>query len=121
MDILTALFPRVLPLADYLAFTTDEDRALVAALLVAPAKHADAVLDCSQHSQQDFSQPEIVNRAIEFIVKRPDPQKNIIAQGFKLLKSHSTSVNGMHGVENPVPNTIVSLLKSPQWQKILDR
>ncbi|TPX70653.1 hypothetical protein SpCBS45565_g01623 [Spizellomyces sp. 'palustris'] len=69
-----------------------------------------------------FSQSEIVNSAIEKILKGCDGAANVLTFGYRKLSGKGGNrVTGTHGIENFFPNTIVNYVKAPVWEMLLGR
>ncbi|KAJ3084335.1 hypothetical protein HDU99_001757 [Rhizoclosmatium hyalinum] len=126
MDLLRTHFARVQPLSDYLQLRTEADRTLCEGhiVCVAATEAADNAVpvECSQHSQGEHHQTEVVNNAIEHLV-RNNVRNSVLSLGFTRLSNteNAAAVAGIHGVQNVWPNSAVSILKSNRWQHLLDR
>ncbi|KAJ3019795.1 hypothetical protein HKX48_001768 [Thoreauomyces humboldtii] len=90
---------------------------------VARAAQAKPALPPSQTGEVLFSQAEVVNSAIEKILKGSGPlTPNVLTLGYRNMTTKGGNrVVGTHGVENFFPNTIVNELKSRCWELLLSR
>ncbi|KAJ3089050.1 hypothetical protein HK100_007870, partial [Physocladia obscura] len=79
--------------------------------------HTTSSASSTQHSTPRVTLFEIIDHVVELLVLRGE--SNILSLGFRPLKDFGAGVAGMHGIEAVFPNTIVSLLKTLPWQKLL--
>ncbi|KAJ3237236.1 hypothetical protein HDU81_009858 [Chytriomyces hyalinus] len=120
MDILQTHFRTVTSLDAYFGVSLG-DEIETARLWVCCSHDVVAAPPADPLDQHGFSQTEIVNNAIRATILHPNAKPNVMTLGFKVLKEGSTSIHGIHGIENSFPNTIVTFLKSFAWQRLLDR
>lgn len=69
-------------------------------------------------SQNNFCQSEIVNWVIAKLMDRSE--SNIICHGYRKPNAKSHGFVGMSRLENYFPNSLVTLIKEPVWQELLD-
>ncbi|KAJ3251667.1 hypothetical protein HDU77_005722 [Chytriomyces hyalinus] len=119
MDILQTHFRTVTTLGAYFGVGMGDE--IETARLWVCCSHDIVAPPADPLDQHGFSQTEIVNNAIRSIILHPSSGPNVMTLGFKVLKDGSTSMHGIHGIENSFPNTIVTFLKSFAWQRLLDR
>ncbi|BDA46320.1 probable telomerase reverse transcriptase [Coccomyxa sp. Obi] len=139
-SILYRLYPKISPLKDALLQFSGEWQQQLRALLFQsgdPSSYVDDLLSqslcaCNDNAlelkgrftlQQHSSQLEILNRAIDALVRAPGGDRNVLCLGFRKKRPSSRAAPsvGLFGTEAHHPNTTTDLLKGEPWQLLLSR
>ncbi|KAJ3343491.1 hypothetical protein HDU93_008150 [Gonapodya sp. JEL0774] len=92
--------------------------ALLATALVSPTTMARMPPPAPEPGPSQFTQGELVNRAIESMLRSGMP--NVLSLGYRQIRDQSTHcLPGTRGVENHFPNTLVNEVKRPAWESLL--
>ena len=61
-----------------------------------------------------------MNRVIELLLKKSVKSSNVMTLGYGKLSGRNTGgIQGMHGIENYFPNTLINYLTSTAWELLL--